>query len=198
MRSKVARRTMANNDANINVVGDEMGCCTSKKVYPEPKTSAEPVLTNNDVEIIQKDWKVVEQDPQGNGLLLFRRLFEENPDVKAKFYFSMENSLDLDATMKDERMGKHAKGVIDTISVAVSLLQDLPTLVPILVQLGGSHAKFNLQDEHFKAVGDALIWTLENAVGSPLDNAAKDAWGKLLTVVTENMKKGFLSDDGEK
>ena len=50
-----------------------MGCCTSKKVYPEPKTSAEPVLTNNDVEIIQKDWKVVEQDPQGNGLLLFRR-----------------------------------------------------------------------------------------------------------------------------
>jgi len=148
--------------------------------------------------MIQKDWKVVEQDPQGNGLLLFRRLFEENPDVKAKFYFSMENSLDLDATMKDERMGKHAKGVIDTISVAVSLLQDLPTLVPILVQLGGSHAKFNLQDEHFKAVGDALIWTLENAVGSPLDNAAKDAWGKLLTVVTENMKKGFLSDDGEK
>ena len=49
-----------------------------------------------------------------------------------------------------------------------------------------------------QAVGDALIWTLENAVGSPLDNSAKDAWGKLLTVVTENMKKGFLSDDGEK
>ena len=83
-------------------------------------------------------------------LLWHSRLFEEHPDVKAKFYFSMENSLDLDATMRDERMGKHAKGVIDTISVAVSLLQDLPTLVPILIQLGGSHAKFNLQDEHFK------------------------------------------------
>ena len=50
-----------------------MGCCTSRKVYPEPKTSGELVLTNNDVEIIQKDWHVVEEDPLGNGLLLFRR-----------------------------------------------------------------------------------------------------------------------------
>ena len=86
-----------------------------------------------------------------------RRLFEEHPDVKEKFYFSMENNLDLEATMSDARLAKHAKGVIDTISVAVSLLLDLPTLVPILKQLGGAHAKFQLQDGHFKVNNSVFI-----------------------------------------
>ena len=76
-------------------------------------------------------------------------MFEENPDVRTKFYFSVENNLNLEATMKDERLGKHAKGVIDTIGVAVAMLGDLSTLAPILKQLGAAHAKFNLQDEHF-------------------------------------------------
>ena len=76
-------------------------------------------------------------------------MFEEHPDVKTKFYFSIENNLNLEATIKDERMAKHAKGVIDTISVAVSMLADVPKLIPVLIQLGATHTKFQIQEEHF-------------------------------------------------
>ena len=50
-----------------------MGCCKSKKVYPEPDKAIGSSFSNAEVEIIQDIWKIVEQDPQGNGLLLFKR-----------------------------------------------------------------------------------------------------------------------------
>eukprot|EP00795_Rhopilema_esculentum_P003391 gene3391-1745_t len=172
-----------------------MGCCSSNVIQPEsiggkngvPRDSS---LGNKEVEIIQNNWQVVEQDLQGNGLLLFRRLFKEHPDVRTKFYFAVENNLELDAIMEDDRLARHAKGVMDTISFAVSSLHDLPSLVPILKHLGAAHAKFQLQEEHFQAVGGALIWTLENAIGGAFDESSKNAWLTLFGVVAENMKKG--------
>ncbi len=75
----------------------------------------------------------------------------------------MENENDIVTIMADERLAKHAKGVMDTISVAVAMLSDLGSVVPILKQLGASHAKFNLQPEHFQ-VRSALINLVQHFV----------------------------------
>ena len=70
--------------------------------------------------------------------------------MKSKFYFAVENDGDIDAILADDRLAVHAKGVMDTISVSVAMLNDLSTLLPILKHLGASHAKFNLQQKHFQ------------------------------------------------
>ena len=77
------------------------------------------------------------------------RLFEQYPTVMPLFYFSVENGLDLERTLADERTASHAKTVMDTISAAVSMLHDLGQLVPVLKQLGAQHAKFDLKEEHY-------------------------------------------------
>ena len=82
----------------------------------------------------------------------FRRLFEEHPDIQEKFYFAANKNQDIDAIMADAKLASHAKGVIDTISFAVSCLHDLSGLVPILKQLGAAHAKFQLEDKHFQVI----------------------------------------------
>ena len=82
----------------------------------------------------------------------FRRLFEEHPDIQEKFYFAADKNQNIDAIMADTKLASHAKGVIDTISFAVSCLHDLSGLVPILKQLGAAHAKFQLEDKHFQVI----------------------------------------------
>lgn len=72
--------------------------------------------------------------------------------------------MNLEAIMADEKLAKHAKGVMDTIGIAVGFLQDLPSLSPILNQLGASHAKFLLQDGHFKVIVLPFLQILDRNV----------------------------------
>eukprot|EP00794_Sanderia_malayensis_P020338 gene20338-22340_t len=134
--------TNAVHPSNNNIISEEAG----QDVKPK-----DPPISNQQIEIIMKNWKIVEQDPQGNGIKLFKFLFEQNPDIRKKFYFAMESENDIEEIMGDERLARHAKGVIDTISVTVAMLNDLASVVPVLKQLGASHARFNLQPAHFKA-----------------------------------------------
>ena len=45
-------------------------------------------------------------------------------------------------------MKAHALGVMETIGKAVSLLDDLPALVPVLKDLGAKHTKLGVKDAH--------------------------------------------------
>lgn len=47
-----------------------------------------------------------------------------------------------------------------------------------------------------QAIGGCLLWTLEKALGSPLDDATNKAWSKLFSFVTDSMQKGI--NDSEK
>jgi hemoglobin-like flavoprotein len=63
-----------------------------------------------------------------------------------------------------------------TISKAVELLTDLPTLVPILQGLGQRHIKYGVKAEHYGSVGQALLDTLAKMLGAAFTDAHKAAW----------------------
>ena len=42
----------------------------------------------------------------------------------------------------------HALGVMKTVGTAVSMLDDLPALVPVLKDLGAKHVKYGVKDAH--------------------------------------------------
>eukprot|EP00961_Rhodomonas_salina_P051412 689918-Rhodomonas_salina.1 len=46
-------------------------------------------------------------------------------------------------------MKKHAIGVLQTVGTAVAGLNDVKTLIPVLEALGGRHAQYGVQPEHF-------------------------------------------------
>merc|ERR1719158_519693 len=67
------------------------------------------------------------------GWVLFMNIFEIAPQAKGLFSFKNDD------VARSPRMRVHATNVVNTVGTAVSLLGDLPTLVPVLQGLGTRH-----------------------------------------------------------
>jgi NAD(P)H-flavin reductase len=68
----------------------------------------------------------------------------------------------------------------------VAHVDDLPSVVPILQQLGRDHRKFGAQPAHYPAVGASLLATLEHFDGEWTPELAK-SWTEAYTIVSQVM-----------
>ncbi len=87
---------------------------------------------------------------------------------------------------------KHAKGVIATVNTAVGMLEsgDMETLVQVLKDLGAKHVNYGVLKEHYAIVGEALIGTLNNALGDKFGADVKAAWEEIYGVISSTMIEG--------
>ena len=99
-----------------------------------------------EIKIIQKTWEVVKTLPTETvGGLLFKHIFEQ-ADVSKMFSFGREPGFDPtpDAVAAHPKVQAHGKKVVDTVTVAINMLTDLPKLVPVLKDLGAKHLKYGV------------------------------------------------------
>ena len=76
------------------------------------------------------------------------RIFIEHKELKPLWRFS--NGLETVDQMQGNQMLKmHGEKLFNAIDMAVNTLDDLETLVPILIQLGYSHFTLGVRDKHF-------------------------------------------------
>jgi hypothetical protein len=117
------------------------------------------------------------------------RIFTIAPGASALFKFGGDIT---DETYKSELFLKHARGVIGMVDVALELLakNDMETLVAALKDLGAKHVSYDVKFEHYPIVGQALLNTLEKALGDDFTPEVKEAWGGVYGVITENMQAG--------
>jgi hemoglobin-like flavoprotein len=107
------------------------------------------------------------------GKLFYQRLFEIAPDVKSMF------KSDINA---------QADKLMSTLGLVIANLQDAPTLVSMLENLGQKHVGYGVQEEHYDKVGAALLWTLEKMLGDAFTNEAKIAWSDLYQTAASVMR----------
>jgi hemoglobin-like flavoprotein len=86
---------------------------------------------------------------------------------------------------------KHGSDVVTTVGAAVGLLDDLPTLGPVLVDLGARHIAYAVQPVHYPLVGAAFLKTLEMGLGDAYTTEVAEAYTAMWGVVEAAM----LSDD---
>lgn len=63
--------------------------------------------------------------------------------------FKKFNEVPYEKLPEDENLQGHALQVMETVSLAVSMLDDYDELVSALRQVGGSHGTHDLQQAHF-------------------------------------------------
>ena len=86
---------------------------------------------------------------------------------------------------------KHASGVISTVNTAVGMLgPDLSPLVDVLKQLGRTHKDYGVLEPHYAVVGQALIETLDAALGDAFTDEVKNAWLEIWGVIKDTMIAG--------
>jgi len=124
------------------------------------------------ITLVQSSWnKVLPIAPQA-AALFYQNLFAADPSLQALFKGNME---------------EQGKKLMQMIGAAVGKLNDLPTLVPILQNLGQRHAGYGVQDAHYQTVGGALLKTLEQGLGGDFTTEVRTAWTAVYGVIAETM-----------
>merc|ERR1719359_1176262 len=119
----------------------------------DPPVDPNAPLDNRDIDLVQQTFaRVAMLGVDTVGWVLFMNIFEIAPAAKGLFPFKDEDDI---AT--SERMKAHAGRVVSTVATAVSLLRDLPTLVPVLHSLGLKHVGFGVLPVHYDLLGQAII-----------------------------------------
>ncbi|XP_013785924.1 cytoglobin-2-like [Limulus polyphemus] len=101
------------------------------------------------VELMRHAWTVISQDMAGTGVVIFKRLFTQYPQLSK--YFKKFMTLQEDGRYDWDLGGleRHALLVMQALEAAVDNLDDTQTLSAILFELGHTHAHHHVQEEMF-------------------------------------------------
>jgi len=132
-------------------------------------------LTDKEKELVTTSFTKIAPIADKAAELFYGRLFEIAPETKPLF--------------KNADMSEQGRKLMQTIATAVSALYRLEAIVPDIQALGKRHMAYGVTKEQYGTVGEALLWTLEQGLGSDFTPELKDAWtkvyGTLASVATE-------------
>jgi len=132
-------------------------------------------MTPQQKELVQQTWTMVVPIADTAAELFYGRLFELEPSYKAMF--------------KND-MTEQGKKLMKTINIAVTALDDVEPLIPVLKKMGADHVGYGVKERDYNVVGAALIWTLEKGLGDAFTDEVKNAWGAVYEVLASVMKEG--------
>jgi NAD(P)H-flavin reductase/hemoglobin-like flavoprotein len=108
-------------------------------------------------------------------------LFVAHPDLRALFPISM-------AAQRDR--------LFTALGRIVSRVDDTDALVPYVAQLGRDHRRFDVQPEHYPAVGEALLTTLEHFLGDEWTPQVAADWRAAYGVLAQVMVDAAAEAEG--
>jgi hemoglobin-like flavoprotein len=131
-------------------------------------------MTTKQIELVKTSWATIAQvDPITAGGLFYNRLFEIAPEVKPMFSRS--------------DIAEQSKKLLSMLSYVINKLDKLDDILDEVKKLAIRHSGYGVQDEHYTAVGTALLWTLEQALGNEWNLELKEAWTTCYTLLAEAM-----------
>jgi nitric oxide dioxygenase len=138
-------------------------------------TPANNAPTATDIKLVRQTFDLVVPIASVAADMFYERLFYMAPSLRRLF----------PADMTDQKR----KLMVMLAGIAHGL-GDLDALVPQLLALGARHASYGVKDSHYKAVGDALIWTLERGLANAFTPQVERAWVRVYLLVAATMQAG--------
>jgi hemoglobin-like flavoprotein len=130
-------------------------------------------MTNQQLQLVQQSWKLLrEVDPTVLGDVFYGRLFRTYPALRPMFSASMESQY---------------KKFVAMLSIIVARLDRPTTVAQEIGQLARSHEGYGVKPEHYEAVKEALLWTLERGLGNDWNGAVQQAWETCYDGLTQSM-----------
>ena len=129
-------------------------------------------MTPEQIQLVRLSFVKVMDIKAAAGRLFYQRLFAIAPEVQPMF---------------KSDIGAQADKLMETLGVAISALKNPAALAPILTQLARRHSGYGVRDAHYDKVGEALLWTLAEALGPAFTPQAHAAWGALYATLKQIM-----------
>ncbi len=131
-------------------------------------------MTSHQIILIKKSWALVAQiDKETVGTLFYNRLFEIMPQVKPMF--------------SRTTVPEQSKKLLTMLSYIINKLDKLDDILDEVKKLAQRHVHYGVKDEHYTAVGSALLWTLEAGLGDNWTRELETAWIACYTLLSGAM-----------
>lgn len=134
-------------------------------------------MTPEKIAMVQASFKKVAPIAGTAADIFYDKLFEIAPQVRPLF----------PEDMSDQKMK-----LMQMLGVAVNGLTNLDSILPAVQDLGRRHSGYNVTEEHYAYVGEALLYALGQGLGEEFTEELKGAWaetyGTLASVMIEAQK----------
>jgi len=114
--------------------------------------------------------------------LFYRRLFELLPEARPLFKADLE---------------KQKTKLVSMIATIVGSVDQPVMFASIVEHLGKRHALFGVLPPYYGPVGDSLMWSLQQTLGTEFTSSTRDAWAALYDSVHRAMLRGAGSALGK-
>lgn len=131
-------------------------------------------MTADQIEAVQSSWTRVAPIAETAAGLFYNRLFELDPSLKPLFKGDIETQ---------------GRKLMEIIGVAVSSLNRLDEILPVVREMGRRHATYGVEAWHYDVVGEALLWTLAKGLGDAFTQEVQSAWGTTYASLAGVMKE---------
>lgn len=128
------------------------------------------------IKLVQDSFEQVRPIAYQAAAIFYARIFEVAPHTRHMFKNDMK---------------KQGAMLMSTLGLAVGSLNDLDKIIPAVRALGKRHAGYGVQFEHFALVGEAFLWTLEQALGPAFTPELKSAWTEAYLLLAGVMQEAM-------
>lgn len=133
--------------------------------------------------LVQTSFSSILPQADATAKLFYERLFTIAPEVIPLFKS--------DLTQQPRKF-------MNTLQVAVNSLTNLPELLSTVQGLGRRHESYEVTEEQYKPLGEALIWTLEKQLGEDFTPEVRQAWIFVYTLLSSIMAETAKSGSSPK
>jgi hemoglobin-like flavoprotein len=135
-------------------------------------------MTPEQVSLVKDSFEKVAGNPEAVAELFYGRLFQLDPALRPLFKGDMT---------------EQGRKLMSMIAIAVRSLDKPQAIIPAVQALGARHHGYGVRDGDYDTVGSALLWTLEQGLGSNFTPDTKMAWTATYTLLAGVMKDAAQS-----
>jgi nitric oxide dioxygenase len=132
-------------------------------------------ITARQKELVQSTFQYVLPISHETAQRFYERLFELAPETRDMFNVDM---------------GVQGEKLMQMIAVIVAGLDIVDNLKPPLRSMGARHSRYGVQPHHYELVGQALIYSLEPALGDHFTPEVEEAWWALYHLMADTALSG--------
>lgn len=129
------------------------------------------MLDQKTIDIIKSTVPVLQEHGVAITTHFYKRMFENNPEVKALF------------NMDRQASGEQPKALAMTILAAAQNIENLSALLPAVEKIGKRHVEVGIRPEHYPIVGSNLLLAIKEVLGDAATDEVIVAWGKAYEVI---------------
>jgi hemoglobin-like flavoprotein len=130
-------------------------------------------MTPHQITLVQQSFEAVRPIAVEAAAMFYNRLFALDPNLRQLFRGDMQ---------------EQGRKLMQAIALVVQGLRTPDTILPAVAALGARHRDYGVRPEHYGSVGAALLWTLEQGLGTAFTPDVKDAWAAAYTMLAEAMQ----------